>query len=120
MVKKFDTGNGSFIGKSPTFPPESIIELRMRLIREEKIELEVAVDERDFLGTADAIADLIYVLIGMSIAFGFDLRPVFAEVQRANMAKIGGPKRDDGKQLKPEGWRPPDLARAIQETWDVA
>jgi predicted HAD superfamily Cof-like phosphohydrolase len=31
------------------------------------------------------------------------------------MAKAGGPKRADGKQLKPEGWTPPDLAPILAE-----
>jgi predicted HAD superfamily Cof-like phosphohydrolase len=37
-----------------------------------------------------------------------DLAPHFEEVHRANMTKLAGPKREDGKQLKPEGWQPPD------------
>lgn len=40
---------------------------------------------------------------------GVDLRPFFKEVHRTNMHKLRGPVRDDGKQLKPEGWRPPRL-----------
>jgi hypothetical protein len=41
---------------------------------------------------------------------GIDLRPFFREVHRTNMWKLKGPKREDGKQLKPEGWKPPRLA----------
>jgi predicted HAD superfamily Cof-like phosphohydrolase len=37
---------------------------------------------------------------------------VVAEVHRANMHKTDGPRRADGKQLKPEGWRPADV-RAV-------
>lgn len=40
---------------------------------------------------------------------GIDMRPFFLEVHRTNMWKLKGPKREDGKQLKPEGWKPPRL-----------
>lgn len=45
-----------------------------------------------------------------SQAIGVDLRPFFKEVHRTNMNKLKGPKREDGKQLKPEGWKPPRIA----------
>lgn len=40
---------------------------------------------------------------------GVDLRPFFREVHRTNMWKLKGPKREDGKQLKPPDWHPPRL-----------
>ncbi len=45
-----------------------------------------------------------------SQALGVDLRPFFREVHRTNMHKLTGPKREDGKQLKPPGWKPPRIA----------
>lgn len=50
-----------------------------------------------------------------SIGLGLDLRPFFKEVHRANMEKLTGPKREDGKQLKPEGWQPPRIAEMYAE-----
>jgi len=44
---------------------------------------------------------------------GLDLDGFFAEVHRANMDKIGGKRRPDGKRLKPANWRPPDLAGTL-------
>lgn len=44
-----------------------------------------------------------------ALALGVDLRPFFLEVHRTNMHKLTGPKREDGKQLKPEGWKPPRI-----------
>lgn len=41
---------------------------------------------------------------------GVDLRPYFREVHRTNMLKMLGPMREDGKKLKPEGWKPPRLS----------
>lgn len=63
----------------------------------------------DFEEAIDGLCDLIYVVLGSAVAWGIDLDPFFREVQRANMEKLTGPKRADGKQLKPEGWRPPDI-----------
>jgi predicted HAD superfamily Cof-like phosphohydrolase len=67
----------------------------------------------DFPEAIDGLCDLIYVVVGSAAAWGIDLDPFFAEVQRANMEKLQGPKREDGKQLKPEGWRPPDMERVL-------
>jgi hypothetical protein len=40
---------------------------------------------------------------------GIDLRPFYLEVHRTNMWKLKGPKREDGKQLKPPDWKPPRI-----------
>jgi predicted HAD superfamily Cof-like phosphohydrolase len=63
---------------------------------------------------ARQVADLHYVLSGTSLTYGFPEDEVIAEVHRANMEKVGGPKRDDGKQLPPEGWTPPDIAAILE------
>ena len=46
---------------------------------------------------------------------GIDLRPFFREVHRTNMLKLTGPKREDGKQLKPPGWEPPRIQAMLEE-----
>jgi predicted HAD superfamily Cof-like phosphohydrolase len=56
----------------------------------------------------DAMCDLIVVIHNTSNAMGIDLEPFFDEVHKKNMEKVGGPKREDGKQLKPDDWTPPD------------
>lgn len=84
--------------------------LRMSLMTEELHELEMAMGYDDLMRVADNLCDLLYVVIGAAITYGMDLEPLFDEVHRANMAKKGGPQSSIGKQLKPEGWEPPDLA----------
>lgn len=64
--------------------------------------------------TADAIIDQIYVLIGTLAAMGIDFWPLWREVQRANMAKAGGPVIN-GKVTKPEGWTPPDIEGELRK-----
>ena len=47
---------------------------------------------------------------------GVDLKPFFEEVHRTNMKKFTGPKREDGKQLKPADWKPPRI-EAMYQRW---
>lgn len=65
--------------------------------------------EPDFVEAIDGLCDLLYVVYGAAVAWGIDLGPFFEAVHKANMAKDGGGNRADGKILKPEGWRPPDI-----------
>lgn len=65
---------------------------------------------------ADGSADVIYTLFGLLLRLGINRNQfyrVWAEVTRANMDKADGPLRADGKRLKPEGWRPPDIHGAL-------
>lgn len=87
--------------------------LRFDLMEEELMEFKGAAEEEDLLGCIDALCDLLYVTYGAAVAMGIDLEPFYEEVQRANMEKTNGPKREDGKQLKPEGWQPPNH----EEVW---
>lgn len=64
---------------------------------------------------ADGIVDSIYVLLGLAVRLGVDISPLWREVHRKNLLKQGGPKDEDGKKLKPEGWTPPDVAKLLRE-----
>jgi hypothetical protein len=95
-------------------------ELRVRLIEEEAGEFAEAVQAGDVPEMIDALCDLLYVTYGAAVALGVDLEPFFAEVHRANMAKVGGSRRADGKWLKPAGWRPPDIAGILRNSYGWA
>lgn len=88
--------------------------LRFDLMEEELMEFKADAENEDLLGCIDALCDLLYVTYGAAVAMGIDLEPFFEEVQRANMEKTNGPKREDGKQLKPEGWQPPNHAEVYE------
>ncbi len=64
---------------------------------------------------ADACGDLDYVIEGARLTLGINGKPVADEIHRTNLAKVGGPIRDDGKRLKPEGWTPPDIAGELRK-----
>lgn len=97
----------------PMWPRFDVMRLRGKLIQEEMKELVEAFDDADFEGIVDGSLDLIYVVLGTLVAMGVDARPVWNEIQKANMAKEGGPMRPDGKVLKPEGWMPPDIVGVL-------
>ena len=103
------------VGSMPMVPSASLVQLKLGLVAEEYQELGDAIEAKDVVAVADACADLIYVVIGLALAYGVDLRPVWQAVQRSNMAKLGGPVREDGKRLKPDGWAPPDIAGVLAE-----
>lgn len=102
------------IGTTPAEPDPTAIHIRKELIREEINELFDAMTDGDLPGIADGIADAIYVLIGAAVTYGVDLRPVWDAVHRANMAKTGGGRREDGKILKPRGWIAPDIKGILE------
>lgn len=89
---------------------ERMLELCRSLMDEELNELTDAMHNNDLVAIADGIADLLYVVLYTANAYGIYMDPIFAEVQRSNMTKKGGPIREDGKQLKPDTYSPPDLA----------
>lgn len=72
----------------------------------------------DEVEVIDGLCDLLYVTFGTAVAAGIDLDAFFHEVHATNMAKLAGEKRADGKQLKPEGWRPPQIAVLLQQLRD--
>jgi len=108
-VREFHRKFNQPIGERPCID-ESRTRLRADLIREEALETMIAIRTGDLVGVADGIVDLIYVALGAAVEFGIDITPIFEIVHAANMRKIGGPARCDGKILKPEGWEAPDAA----------
>ncbi len=91
-------------------------QLYAELVKEEYSELMNAVENRDIIETADACADLIWVVEGLMYSLGIDPQTVWDEVTKSNNSKtIDGKliKRDDGKVLKPESFKPPNIQRAL-------
>lgn len=104
--------------KNPGFYPgrEDQSNLYFNLVSEEFDELAVAYVKKDVVEVADACADLIWVVEGLMYSLGIDPQTVWDEVARSNASKtVDGKlvKRDDGKVLKPETFRPPNIQRAL-------
>lgn len=88
-------------------------QLNADCIMEEAQEAYDAILSGDLAASLKELCDVIYVAYGAAVAFGVDLAPFWNEVHRSNMAKVGGPVREDGKRLKPEGWVGPDIAGVL-------
>ena len=115
-VAEFMTTFGQEVITKPKLT--GVSELRYDLIREELLELREALDEKDIVGVADALTDILYVTYGAGHAFGINLDKCFAEVQRSNMSKLGEDGRpiyrEDGKVLKGPKYSSPDLKSIIE------
>lgn len=95
--------------------------------------IQEAVVRVDLHDVADALTDMDYINEGTRWEFGIDGEPVFEEVHDSNMKKaiphaeckgkgceacthgLIVRRREDGKVIKPEGWKPPDIARVLRE-----
>ena len=106
MVREFHREFDIHVAGSPSVPDPKTTILRERLIQEEFDELKETMKAENLPGIAKELADLLYVVYGTAVSYGIDMAPVFREVQRSNMSKVGGYKRDDGKWVKPPTYSP--------------
>ena len=116
-VKEFMQKFKQEVKSKPSFPDDNIIKLRINLIKEELLELEEALNERNIEETADALTDILYVTYGAGHAFGINLDKCFEEVQNSNMSKLddnGKPiYNEHGKVMKGPNYFKPDLTKFI-------
>jgi predicted HAD superfamily Cof-like phosphohydrolase len=106
MVERFHRLFEIVVQHGPGLVDERTRILRERLIHEEFEELKEAMGKEELPAIAKELADLLYVVYGTAVSYGIDMGPVFREVHRSNMSKIGGYKRDDGKWVKPPTYSP--------------
>jgi len=128
LVADFHRAVGVELPDRPTLTSLDALDLREALVREEfeevmeqfaRVRARAEADEvalEDLAAFAHELADLIYVAYGALVTFGLPADAVFAEVHRANLAKTSGPKRADGKQLKPDGWQPADVLAVLESS----
>jgi len=127
-IIEFHDAVGSPVPPKPVVPSLEILKLRQKLLQEEFEEateawerLTAVLQSDDPAQPADVtawvheLADLLYVAYGAILACGVDPDAVFAEVHRANLSKAGGPRRADGKILKPPGWQPANVQAVIEQ-----
>lgn len=108
--------------RAPELPTYDVARYRLRFLDEELAELETALMVGDLALAADALADLVYVALGTAHLLGLPFDAIWAEVQRANLAKERATGPDDARSkrghaldvVKPAGWRPPDHRPALR------
>lgn len=86
------------------------------VIGEEFVELMRALSSKkpDEIEILDAAADLLYTVYGLCWHMDVPIAAALDEVHASNMTKVGG-KIVNGKLKKPKGFKPPNLARIIEE-----
>ena len=94
--------------------------LYVKLIEEEKSELDEAIAACDNTEILDALTDILVVTLGAIHSMGADGEGAWKEVMRTNFAKIDKEtgkvrKREDGKVLKPIGWTAPELGQFVKK-----
>ena len=117
LVGDFMEAFGQDVNIEPTWPDFSTRELRLELIQEEVDELGEAMEQRDMVGIADALTDILYVTYGAGHAFGINLDKCFNEVQNSNMSKLGLDGKpifnEKGKVMKGPNYFKPDLNKFV-------
>ena len=117
-VETFMKTFGQIVRTKPQIPDDKTMQLRFDLIKEELMELEQAMKEKNLKEIADALTDILYVTYGAGYAYGIDLDKCFKEVQRANMSKLdkdGKPiYNEKGKVMKGPYYSKPNLKQFVE------
>ncbi|MFZ1805481.1 MAG: MazG nucleotide pyrophosphohydrolase domain-containing protein [Nitrospira sp.] len=114
MVEAFHRKFEIVAQTAPMDVSEETKHLRVRLIQEEFDELKEAMASGNLAAVAKEMADLLYVTYGTAVSYGIDMEPVFQEVHRSNLSKIGGYKRADGKWVKPPTYSPAKIEPILE------
>jgi len=125
-VSQFNTAMGQAVDVPYNM---HLLNLRMRLIKEEVAELEEEVAKAKYQSgeytnvlpdTKEAIlkelCDLMYVVSGFAVTFGLPVQPAFVRVHKSNMSKLvdGKPVLDEGgKVMKGPNYQKPDLSDLV-------
>jgi predicted HAD superfamily Cof-like phosphohydrolase len=108
--------------KVPSVPQQMVsdqAELYKKLIKEEVEEFWEAEAASDDVEQIDACFDMIWVIVGYMKSRGWNCEGIWDEGAKSNLTKIDPTtgsvrRREDGKILKPEGWKPPDFTKFVR------
>ena len=109
----------------------TLLELRLKLIREESgevmeefVNMLMDLERGKPVSTIQKtkllkeLCDLQYVLSGAAVALGLDIQTAFIRVHNSNMSKLGDDGkpvyREDGKIIKGDNYRPPNLEDLVK------
>jgi predicted HAD superfamily Cof-like phosphohydrolase len=120
-VKEWCKATEIDISETPrNIAPERVV-LRHNLMDEENKEYLQAAINGDTVEVADALGDMLYILLGTMLEHGMQnhMEKVFGEIQRSNMSKMGEDgkpiRREDGKILKGPNYFRPNIKKIIYE-----
>ncbi|MFF7143280.1 pyrophosphohydrolase domain-containing protein [Streptomyces nodosus] len=118
LVREFHLAFGLDARTEPTEVSPELAAHRGELLAEEAAEVAEVSVTGPLDRLAHELADVVYVAYGTALVHGIDLDAVIAEIHRANMTKIGPDgtvsRRADGKVLKGDHYRAPDIAEILR------
>jgi predicted HAD superfamily Cof-like phosphohydrolase len=94
----------------PMLPDPLVGTQQVDFLLEEVQELSQAVHEGDIVAFSDALADIVYVALGIAYQQGIPFDDIWDVVQKANMQKVRGTtKRNQAYDaVKPKDWVAPE------------
>jgi len=119
QVTLFHKLYGVPISDKPCVPDKKRRKLRIRLLKEELKEFKRASKKKDLIECADALADLLYVLLGTVLEYGYQnvFEKMFDEVHLSNLSKLDYNNepilRSDGKVIKGPRYSKPNLKKFL-------
>jgi predicted HAD superfamily Cof-like phosphohydrolase len=119
-VKEWCGATDIAVAEKPTTIPEDRYRLRFNLMAEENVEYLEACASGDTVEIADAIGDMLYILLGTALEHGMQdyLKRIFTEIHNSNMSKMGKDgkpiRREDGKILKGPNYFRPNIKQIIE------
>jgi predicted HAD superfamily Cof-like phosphohydrolase len=119
--ERFGLHNATFFRPGPRRWDRTLLEFRLKFLKEELKEFEDAMKRHDDAEMFDALIDLVYVAMGTAHLQGYPWEEGWDAVQRANMQKVRAlPDGSDSKRdssfdvVKPNGWTAPDIAAILK------
>lgn len=106
---------------NPGFVGNELSWFRIQFMQEELDEFIDAYQSGDLAAAADALVDLVYVVLGTAYLMGIPFNLCWNEVHKANMLKVRAKRESESKRgstydvIKPEGWVAPDLNKILDE-----
>jgi predicted HAD superfamily Cof-like phosphohydrolase len=119
-VKQWCEATDIQMSDAPTNIPMERHRLRFNLMAEENVEYLEACTAGDVVEIADALGDMLYILMGTALEHGMQdhLEKIFSEIHRSNMSKMGEDgkpiRREDGKILKGPNYFRPNIKQIIE------
>ncbi|WP_406174175.1 MazG nucleotide pyrophosphohydrolase domain-containing protein [Streptomyces sp. NBC_00996] len=125
LVRAFHLAFGLDARTVPTEVSSELAAHRGELLAEEAAEVAEVSVTGPLDRLAHELADVVYVAYGTALVHGIDLDAVIAEVHSSNMTKLGPDggvvRRADGKVLKGDHYRAPDVSEVLRrQGWSAA
>lgn len=107
------------VGQTVSSKNPEQVKLYEKLIKEEYQEWLTACETNNEVEQIDACFDIMWVVVGFMLSKGIDCEAVWNEGAYSNLSKIDSStgkviKREDGKILKPEGWKKPNFKKFVE------